>query len=184
MGAALERDERVLTGESGGSRHLRKGIGCHEDLDKHPSHDTRPLIRDLRLHRVDPPLTCLSLGHFKGNICCPGLTIAHLPLRSPVYLEWFLHLLGLDAVVACDWSMCSFRFGHRKPEISCDDDLREGLLSLFKCSTHVAFLLSSGQCLLWQEPGEMVQSRYWLCCFFCEIQGGREEISLLMHNNL
>jgi hypothetical protein len=28
MGAALERDERVLTGESGGSRHLRKGIGC------------------------------------------------------------------------------------------------------------------------------------------------------------
>jgi hypothetical protein len=25
MGAALERDERVLTGESGGSRHLRKG---------------------------------------------------------------------------------------------------------------------------------------------------------------
>src|SRR2546421_9243473 len=29
--------------------------------------------------------------------------------------------------------------------------LREGFLSLFKCSTHVAFLLSSRQCLLWHE---------------------------------
>src|SRR5438552_18379011 len=97
MGATLERDERVLTGASGGSRQLRKGIGCHEDLDEHPGHNARPLIRDLRLHRVDPALTCLGLGHFKGNICCPGLTIAHLPLRAPVYLEWFLHLPSLDA---------------------------------------------------------------------------------------
>src|SRR5947208_9618244 len=151
MGAALERDERVLIGASGGSRHLRKGISCHEDLDEHPAHNACALIRDLRLHRVDPALTCLGLGHFKGNICCPGLTIAHLPLRAPVYLEWFLHLPSLDAVVACDWSMCSLRFGHRKQEISCDDDLREGFLSLFKCSTHVAFLLSSRQCLLWHE---------------------------------
>src|SRR6266566_5097511 len=160
MGALLERDERVLTGESGGSRHLRKGIGCHEDLDEHPGHNTRPPICYLSLHRVYPHLTCSKSGHFKGNLCCSCPTIPHLPLRAPVYLEWFLHLPGLDAVVACDWSMCSFRFGHRKPEISCDDDLREGLLSLFKCSTHVAFLLSSRQCRLWHERGETVQSNH------------------------
>src|SRR5437016_7159719 len=151
MGAPLERDERVLTGESGGSRHLSKGIGCHEDLDEYPGHNARSPICYLSLHRVYPHLTCLDLGHFKGNICYPGLTIAHLPLRAPVYLEWFLHLPDLDAIVACDWSMCSFRFGHRKPEISCDDDLRERLLYLFNCSTHVAFLLASRQCLLWHE---------------------------------
>src|SRR5260370_38118818 len=117
MGAALERDERVPTGESGGSRHLRKGISCPEDLDEHPGHNARPLIRDLRLHRVDPTLTCLSLGHFKGDIRCPGLTIAHLPLRAPVYLERFLHPPILYAVEACDCSICSFRSGHRKPEL-------------------------------------------------------------------
>src|SRR6266436_6578148 len=128
MGAALERDERVLTGESGGSRHLRKGISCHEDLDEHPGHNARPLIRDLRLYRVDPALTCLGLGHFKGNICCPGLTIAHLPLPAPAYLEWFLHLLGLDSVAACDRSLCNIRLGHNKLEIPCDDDLRESCL--------------------------------------------------------
>src|ERR1700730_14100432 len=120
MGAALERDERVLTGESGGSRHLRKGISCHEDLDEHPGHNARPLIRDLCLHWVDPALTCLGLGHFKGNICCPGLTIAHLHLPAPAYLEWFLHLLGLDSVAACDRSLCSFRLGHNKLEVPCD----------------------------------------------------------------
>src|SRR5258708_12614742 len=105
MGAPLERDERILTGESGGSRHLRKGISCHEDLDEHPGHNARPLIRDLRLHQVDPALTCLGLGHFKGNICCPGLTIAHLPLCAPVYLAGSLHLPLPNPVVPCHLSM-------------------------------------------------------------------------------
>jgi DNA-binding response OmpR family regulator len=59
-------------------------------VDEHPGHDTRALIRDLRLHRVDPTLACLSLRYDKGNICCPGLAIAHLPLRAPADLEWFL----------------------------------------------------------------------------------------------
>src|SRR6266699_1427102 len=135
MGAALERDERVLTGESGGSRHLRKGISCHEDLDKHPGHDTRPLIRDLRLHRVDPPLTCLGLGHFKGNICCPGLAIAHLPLRAPAYLEWFLHLPSLDAVVAV--------IGPCAASHSVTESRRSPVMTTrgrgsFRCSTHRA----------------------------------------------
>src|SRR5258708_13321477 len=112
MGARLERDERVLIGESGGSRHLRKGISCHEDLDEHPGHNARPLIRDLRLYRVDPALTCLGLGHFKGNICCPGLTIAPLPLPAPAYLECSFLLLGLDAVAASDRSLCNFRLAH------------------------------------------------------------------------
>ena len=113
----MERDERVLTGESGGSRHLRKGISCHEDLDEHTGHNARPPIRDLRLHRVYPHLTCSKSGHFKGNICYPGLTIAHLPLRAPVYLEWFLHLPSLDAVTSYNWSARNIRLGHNKLEI-------------------------------------------------------------------
>src|SRR5947208_3493284 len=111
-----------VPGKSGGSLHRSKGIGCHEDLDEHPGHNTRALIRDLCLHCVYPALTCPGLLHFKGNVCCLCLTIAHLPLRAPADLEWFLHLLGLDAVVASDRSMCSLRLGHRKPEISYDDD--------------------------------------------------------------
>src|SRR5712691_12955793 len=128
MGAPLEGDERVLTGESGGSRHLRKGIGCHEDLDEHPGHNTRPLIRDLRLHRVYPHLTCSKSGHFNGNLCCPCLTILHLPLPAPVYLQRFLHLLSLDAVPSYNWSARNIRLGHNKLEIRCNDDMREGCL--------------------------------------------------------
>src|ERR1700687_1894104 len=97
-----------------------KGVRCHEYLDEHPSHDARPLIRDLRLHRVYPPLACPGSGHFKGNVCCPCLTTPHLPLRAPDDPEWFLHLPGLDSVAACNRSMCSIRHGHSKPEISCD----------------------------------------------------------------
>src|SRR5437588_1144918 len=181
MGAPLERDERVLTGASGGSRHLSKGIGYHEDLDEHPGHNARPLIRDLCLHRVDPALTCLGLVHFKGNICCPGLTIAHLPLRAPVYLEWFLHLLGLNAVVACDWSARNIRLGHNKLEIPCDDDMREGCLdcewrlwlSLYKCGIHIAILLCSGGCLLWQR-----EERLHMLFSFFPLNGGRKARSL------
>src|SRR6266566_6236803 len=142
MGAPLERDERVLTGESSGSRHLSKGIGYHEDLDEHPGHNARPPICYLSLHRGYPHLTCSKSGHFKGNLCCSCPTIPHLPLPAPAYLQRFLHLLGLDAVPSYNWSARNIRLGHNKLEIPCDDDMREGCLdcewrlwlSLYKCS--------------------------------------------------
>src|SRR2546423_1703371 len=128
MGAALERDERVHTGESSGSRYLCSGVGYHDGLDEHPGHNARPPICDLSLHRVYPHLTCSKSGHFKGNLCCSCPTILHLPLPAPVYLQRFLHLLSLDAVPSYNWSARNIRLGHNKLEIPRDDDMREEFL--------------------------------------------------------
>ncbi len=137
---------------NGLGQQLRKSVRCHKDLDEHSSHNACLLIRDLRLHRVYPQLASSGLRYFKGNICYPCLAIAHLPLRTPKHLEWFLYLPGLDSVVAYNRPICSLHLRHRNLEIPCDDNLRKGrldyegceMVSLFMYRTHIASLLSSG----------------------------------------
>ena len=137
---------------NGLGQKLRKSVRYHKDLDEHSGHNACLVIRDLRLHRVYPQLASPSLRYFKGNIGYPCLAIAHLPLRTPKHLEWFLHLPSLNSVVAYDRSIRSLHLRHSNLEIPCDDNLRKGrldyegceMISLFMYRTHIASLFSSG----------------------------------------